>query len=242
MISKKYNSSRNDYKCTCLCLNAGDEIAQQFQKFLFTEAREEDFMAFSVLDGKSRVDSFLHKTMNGYAALWSFVEKLLLLSHGQATVERGFSINKEVEVCNMNEDTIVSLRLICDYVRVCGGVVKVPLTKELLNECANARTRYRIFLDDQRKKKEKQMDKRKGAENELEELRKKRRTISSVCESLEKDADSLAEKAENTAGTKMAELITKSNSMRKRCKDKRGELMDIDNEIEKRVEELRHMS
>lgn len=63
-----------------------------------------------------------------------------------------------------------------------------------------------------------------------------------MCETLEKDADSLAEKAENTAGTKMAELITKSNSMRKRCKDKRGELMDLDREIEKRVVELHHMS
>lgn len=80
---------------------------------------------------------------------------LLLLSHGQATVERGFSINKEVEMCNMNEDTIVSQRLICDYVRMCGGVVKVPLTKELLNEVASARNRYRIFLEDERKKKEK---------------------------------------------------------------------------------------
>ena len=100
----------------------------------------------------------------------------------------------------------------------------MPLTKELLNECATARSQYRIFLEDESKKKEKtkQMDKGKGAENELEDLRKKRRTISTVCETLEKDADSLAEKAENTAGTKMAELITKSNSMRKRCKDKRG--------------------
>ena len=93
--------------------------------------------------------------MNGYAELWSFVEKLLLLSHGQATVERGFSINKEVEMCNMNEDTVVSQRLICHYMRLCGGVVKVPLTKELLNECATARSRYRIFLEGERKKKQK---------------------------------------------------------------------------------------
>lgn len=57
-------------------------------------------------------------------------------------------------------------------------------------ECSN---RYRINLEDERKKKEKtkQMDKRKRAEDELEELCKKRRTISSVCETLEKDADSL---------------------------------------------------
>ncbi|XP_041840361.1 uncharacterized protein LOC121639268 [Melanotaenia boesemani] len=225
-------------------VTAGDKIAEQFQKFLLSEARGEEFMAFSALDGKSRVDSFLHKAMNGYAELWSFVEKLLLLSHGQATVERGFSINKQVEMYNMNEDTVVSQRLICDYVRTCGGVVKVPLTKELLNECSSARNRYRMFLDDERKKREKtkQTNKRKEIEGELEELRKKRRTISTVCETLHNDADSFAEKAENAAGTKMAELITKSNTMRRRCKEKRGELVELDCEIEKRVAELPHMS
>ena len=142
------------------------------------------------------------------------------------------------------ERSIVSQRLICDYVGMCGGVVKVPLTKELLNEVASARKRYKIFLEDERKKKEKtkQTNKRKRVEDELEELRKKRRTISTVCETLEKDADGLAEKAENTAGTKMAELITKSNSMRKRCKEKRGELVDLEREIEKRAAELRLMS
>lgn len=90
----------------------------------------------------------------------------------------------------------------------------MPLTKELLNVSASARNRYRIFLEDERKQKEKtkQMKKRKKVEDNIEELRKKRRTISTVCETLEKNADGLAEKAENTAGTKMAVLITKSNS------------------------------
>lgn len=36
----------------------------------------------------------------------------------------------------------------------------------------------------------------------------------------------------------MAELITKSNSDKKRCKDKRGELLDLDREIEKNAAEL----
>ncbi|GBM74427.1 Beta-mannosidase [Araneus ventricosus] len=41
---------------------------------------------------------------------------LLLLSHGQATVEKGFSVNKKVEVENMKELSDVSQRLICDYI------------------------------------------------------------------------------------------------------------------------------
>ena len=33
-----------------------------------------------------------------YKSLFSDVKRILILSHGQATVERGFSVNKEVEV------------------------------------------------------------------------------------------------------------------------------------------------
>ena len=33
-----------------------------------------------------------------------------LLSHGQATVERGFSVNKEVETCNLHDISLESLR------------------------------------------------------------------------------------------------------------------------------------
>lgn len=82
------------------------------------------------------------------------------------------------------------------------------------------------------------MGKRKWAEDEFEELCRKRKTIANVCKMLGKDADSLADEAENTTGTQMAELITKSNSMRKRFKDKTGELVDLDHEIEKKGAEV----
>ena len=34
---------------------------------------------------------------------WSVVKLLLLMSHGQSTVNRGFSVNKEVAVENLSE-------------------------------------------------------------------------------------------------------------------------------------------
>ncbi|KAL0146888.1 hypothetical protein M9458_057827 [Cirrhinus mrigala] len=210
-------------------LTVGDVIAQQFESFLFSEARAESFKDFSPTEPNSRVDMFLHQHMSTSAPeLWGFVKKLLILSHGQATVERGFSINKEVETCNMDEQTVVAQRLICDH---------------LVNYCATARTRYRMYLDEEKRKKTKdeQMTKRKIAEDELEVLRKKRRTIHSVCETLEKDADSFAEKAESTTGTKMAELITKSNTLRRRYKEKKEELDELDKEIERKASELREI-
>ncbi|KAI2645289.1 Alanine--tRNA ligase [Labeo rohita] len=203
-------------------------------------ARAESFKDFSPTEPNSRVNMLLHQHMSTSAPeLWGFVKKLLILSHGQATVERGFSINKLVETCNMDEETVVAQRLICDHVRVYGAVTQVPLTKELVNYCATARTRYRMYL--RKKTKDEQMTKRKIAEDELEVQRKKRRTIHSVCETLKKDSDSFAEKAESTTGTKMAELITKSNTLRRRYKEKRDELDELDKEIERKASELREI-
>ncbi|XP_051559251.1 uncharacterized protein LOC127444103 [Myxocyprinus asiaticus] len=222
------------------CLE-GDVIPQQFETFLFNEAREASFKDYSPTEQNSRVDMFLHQHLSTSSPeLWGFVKKLLILSYGQATVERGFSVNKEVETCNMDEDTVVAQRLICDHVRVYGVVTQVPLTKELLNYCATAWTRYGMHLDEGKKEKTKdeQITKRKMAEDELKVLQKKRKTIHSVCETLEKDADSFAEKAKITTGTKMAELITKSNTLRRPYKEKREELDDLDKEIERKASEL----
>nr|XP_033478456.1 uncharacterized protein LOC117254354 [Epinephelus lanceolatus] len=223
-------------------LSGGDMIVQQFGNFLSLEAKAESFSSFQPV--RTRLDVFLHGLLHqSYPELWTFCKKLLLLSHGQATVERGFSVNKEVEADNMQEDTVVAQRMICDYVSVCGGVLKVPLTKELLAAAASARSQYRLHLDQEKRKKESdtRREKRKVAEEYLEQLKKKKVTLSEVANSLEKDADKLAEQAEGHSGTLMAQLITKSNILRKRYKDKVAELKEVARELEDKSAELRHM-
>jgi len=44
---------------------------------------------------------------------------LLVLSHGQASVETGFSINKQAEEVYLQDETFVAKRIICDHV-LCG--------------------------------------------------------------------------------------------------------------------------
>ncbi|KAL7868768.1 hypothetical protein SRHO_G00101520 [Serrasalmus rhombeus] len=218
--------------------SAGDIIIQQFVSFL-SEAREEDFVSFRPL--MQHLDVFLHSKLHkSHPDLLRFCLSVLLLSHGQATVERGFSVNKEVELCNLLDE---ALRLVCDKVITCGGILKVPFTKELLASAATARSQYRLYLDNERKKKESatQELKRKEAEKELEDHRNQRWVLITVCDSLEVDADKFAEMAEGKAGTKMAELITKSNSLRRRHKDKKAELMQLDKMIEEKAKQLRHL-
>ena len=54
-----------------------------------------------------RLDDFYFKKMK--------VSKFLTLSHGQADVERGFSVNNDVLQDNIQEDLIISKRLVKDF-------------------------------------------------------------------------------------------------------------------------------
>ena len=75
------------------------------------------------------------------------------MSHGQATVEKGFSVNKEVEVENLKEHTLVAQRIVCDHVNSVGRVLKVELSKPLLLLVKMSRQRYEKYLDQEREKK-----------------------------------------------------------------------------------------
>ncbi|KAL6476780.1 hypothetical protein MHYP_G00152790 [Metynnis hypsauchen] len=101
---------------------------------------------------RQRLDVFLHSKLHkSHPDLLRFCLSVLL-SHGQATVERGFSVNKEVESCNLLDDSLEALKLVCDEVIACSGILKVPLTKELLASAASARSQYRLYLDNERKR------------------------------------------------------------------------------------------
>ncbi|KAJ8405343.1 hypothetical protein AAFF_G00318160 [Aldrovandia affinis] len=117
------------------------------------------------------------------------------------------------------------------------SVTKVPLTKELLKSVEAARTRYRDYLTEERRKKELEAKARKkgcrgrprGAEKEKENHPR----------GVAREADKTAEEAEAKSGTKMAELISKSNILRKGSKKKLAELEIIEKEIEAKGAELR---
>jgi len=73
----------------------------------------------------SRPDTLMLDTMSRndtYSKLWKVVKMLLVLSHGQATVDRGFSMNKQVETENLYEESVVAKKNICDYVSYAGGI------------------------------------------------------------------------------------------------------------------------
>ena len=57
---------------------------------------------------QDRVDELLFEKMvtPRFSDLWVIVEKLLLFLHGQASVKRGFSINKNLEETNLKAESL----------------------------------------------------------------------------------------------------------------------------------------
>ena len=55
-------------------------------------------------------------TQKTYEDLWTTVKFLLTLSHGQAAVEGGFSVNKETLAPNIKEGSLKAIQLVYDTV------------------------------------------------------------------------------------------------------------------------------
>lgn len=95
---------------------------------------------------------------------------------GQCTMsERGFSINKKMldihdHGSSTKEETIVALRFIKDELIHRGGPLKIPLTKELLKSCRNARSSYFALMKHKQKEQDealKEKEKEKASKREV---------------------------------------------------------------------------
>ena len=217
-----------------------DALIQEYISFLdnIPVFGSEKFSNFNL--STDRLDELFSTHMNTepYQRLFKVVQLLLVLSHGQASVERGFSVNKELEVENLSNQSLVAQRLVCDHVKAVDGILNVPITQALLTSCASARKRYERYLDEQRqnKKSEQESRKRQSLLDKVEELKEKKRRLSEDIDSLVKTADNLAEKAESTGSIS---FVTQSNSLRRTSKEKTSELKNVEKEMEQTLETLK---
>lgn len=76
---------------------------------------------------KDRLDDFWFTwtTKHKLNDLLMTVKTLLILSHGNATVESGFSINEDLLVENLRHHSIINQRIVYDYIKSEGGLLKV---------------------------------------------------------------------------------------------------------------------
>lgn len=125
----------------------------------------------------SRIDVYWHSLESivnrnkeiKYRNFLSLIKTVLVLPHGNADPERGFSINNCMLKGGFNEHTIISLRFVKDALKNYGGVSKVPITTSLLNDVKNSHKAYQQYMEKQKEKEEKLMKEKKKTEKEKSE-------------------------------------------------------------------------
>ncbi|GBM60279.1 hypothetical protein AVEN_248549-1 [Araneus ventricosus] len=135
----------------------GDEILLQFKEFL-DKVVKCSFSDFKTLDHKEqRLDTFLCQYFSvdkeKYRKLWDIIKMVLILSHGQATVEREFSLNKALEVENLKENSYIAQRMIIEAIKEAWDVLDVSIIKEMRISVQCARQQYLDYLECQKREK-----------------------------------------------------------------------------------------
>lgn len=70
-----------------------------------------------------------------------------VISHGQATFERGFSVNDEVQEVNMEELSLISQRMVYDELSSTNVKVhQYQITTDLIKRCNQASKHYKAYL------------------------------------------------------------------------------------------------
>jgi hypothetical protein len=131
------------------------------------------------------VDVFFYELLNdknNYKDLWSLVKKVLVLSHGQASVERGFSVNKEVAKDNLGELGFTTLRVIYDHIRSIGGISNIEVDPGLVAAAGSSRQAYQTYRDEQREINDRmaRSNKRKAIGNEVDSIKKRKESEEAV--------------------------------------------------------------
>ena len=76
------------------------------------------------------------------------------MSHGQASIERGFNVNKFIDHVNMEENSFISRKLIIDHMKQKGlQPDRIIMKNGFIKSVKAARKRYDIYLEERRSEK-----------------------------------------------------------------------------------------
>ena len=155
---------------------------------------------FKVTVCEHRVERFLasHLKSNNYHKLWNLVKCLLVLSHGQAGVERGFNVNKEAMQYHFNERSLVPLRIIYDHIQSARGILNVEIDQPLRNAVKSASSQYCNELKRQKEeeKSREQEEANKELNDQISSFQAKRKCLLRHCSLLNESAEKLCERTE----------------------------------------------
>ena len=219
-------------------LSQCDSLLEEFTRFTNAAQKMDEFRNYQKFE--NRLDALYYNAVSSdksYKKLWPVLRQLLLLSHGQATVERSFSINKNVTTQNLSENALNARRIIVDHIRHVGGIQGMVITKELLQSVQHSRHRYEDHLEENRRNSARSAaeQKRKLAEEEVLHLKKRIKTLHNDKQSLLQQADEMCIQAEDE---RSLDLIVHANALRKHAAHKDKEAAQLGHELADKEKKL----
>lgn len=149
---------------------------------------------------KGRLDIFWVELINNdreWSTLDEFIKMLMILSHGNANLERGFSVNKECLVPNQKEQSLIAQRQVIEVIHLAGGVDKIDVTKQMMLAVRNAHSKYKESVAAQKlqeDKARKNSEEKRKAELLVKELEAKKRKLQ---EETERELESIQEQVKS---------------------------------------------
>jgi len=215
-----------------------DSLKMEFSDFVcgLEGNRKQQFAEFS--PSTQRLDEFLCANMRpDCASAWKIVQTVMLLSHGQASVERGFSFNKEIVCDNLKEKSLIAQRTIVDYLNVVGGTDNIVITKSLLNAAAMGRQNYSHYLEQEKERKTEteRKGKRKAVTDAIDDIKTKKIKLVQDEKDFKAAAGQYADKAE---ALENLAFLKKSNDLRYKADAATAQLVVVERDLQAKLQEL----
>ena len=156
---------------------------------------------------------------------------VFILSHGQAQIEQGFSINADLLVENLTSPSIVAQRRDYDHLSVTKSSPRgFEIKDELRVSCLNTSSKYKenpreIKNAEKSKNEEEKID---ALLSNIEEIKRQKIDLQRTITQLEVDAIACYKKAETS---NIRAEVTKGNSMWQAIGKKRKNISNVDEEI-----------
>lgn len=145
----------NQFNRLCLALvehrwissTCSDRAESSYKKFIKSNVVLEKMKSFT---SDIRLDTLYMELLTSHIELREIVKIVLIISHGNARVEAGFSVNKDALSENMTEDALVAHRIVYDAVQREGGLKKVVISSQMMKSVEKAHSRYTQNLEKNR--------------------------------------------------------------------------------------------
>ena len=231
-------------RITC---SEGDDAKAQFDDFLVSVVRPNSDI-FSKFDyTKQRLDEFMTVYLVGqkkYALLFKIFKFVCVLSHGQASIERGFNVNSEVLVENLLQESLISQRIVYDQLRSYEAKIPdIPITRKMILSCKGAHQKYTQSLADKQKDKvdDEKSKKRKLKQEEVMSVKRRKTDLEKVVSTLKKDIEHCSIEASTKEDFESMKLsLDKAKSFRNVLKMKEDTLAELEKAIDKLEKDLKN--